>query len=284
MTSLAQNAVPAVSQRRRNRGGLRLPTGLEVAAFIAFLFVVAPLIVVAGAALNADEMAFPPRNLSLHWMVQALQERDFLTGALVSFVLAACASLCSTLFALPIALGLKKARPSVARLLSLTFLGPLLVPSVIFALALYQTMMMLFGSSSLVGLFIGHVIITMPYPIRTITAVTEGLDPALEDAAGSVGAGPMHTFLHITLPLIKSGVMAGFLFAFITSWNDFSISIFLTPAEFKPLPIQIYEYLLYEYRPVIAAVATWSVIASVIMVYIIDRLVGLNVFMGQRSK
>lgn len=273
----------SLMRKRRKARWLRWPTGLEIAAFIAFLFVVGPIIVVAGAALNADEMAFPPRTLSLRWMIQALQERSFMTGALVSFVVAACASACSTLFALPIALGLRKASTNWARLLSLTFLGPLLVPSVIFALALYQTIMLLFGSASFVGLFIGHVIITMPYPIRTITAVSEGLDPALEDAAGSVGAGPTYTFVHVTLPLIKSGVMAGFLFAFITSWNDFSISIFLSPAEFKPLPIQIYEYLLYEYRPVIAAISTWSVIASIIIVYLIDRLVGLNVFVGQRS-
>jgi len=232
MASIAQTSVPPVVRRRKARR-FRWPTGLEIAALIAFLFVVGPIIVVAGAALNADEMAFPPRNLSLRWMIQALQERNFMTGALVSFVVAACASACSTLFALPIALGLRKANTGWARLLSLTFLGPLLVPSVIFALALYQTIMLMFGSSSFLGLFIGHVIVTMPYPIRTITAVTEGLDPALEDAAGSVGAGPVHTFLHVTLPLIKSGVMAGFLFAFITSWNDFSISIFLSPAEFK---------------------------------------------------
>ncbi len=268
---------------RRPARRLRLPNLLELAAFACFLFVIGPLVVVAGAALNRDEMSFPPRNLSLHWMIDALREWDFISGALVSFGLAGGAALVATIFALPVVLVLRKTRPNIARILGLAFLGPLLVPSIIFALALYQTIMMLLGSSNLAGLFIGHVIITMPYPIRTITAVVDGLDPSLEDAASSVGSTPMRTFRHITLPLIKPGVMAGFLFAFITSWNDFSISIFLSPPGYSPLPIKIYEYLLFEYRPVIAAVATWSMLMSALLVYLIDRLVGLNVFMGNRA-
>ncbi|HMN84893.1 MAG TPA: ABC transporter permease [Bauldia sp.] len=273
----------SVTHAAAPRFRLRLPTLLELGALLAFLFVVAPLVVVAGAALNSEAMAFPPRLLTFHWMIQALQEWDFVSGALVSFCLALAAASVSTMFAIPVALMLRRVRPATARLLSLTFLGPLLVPTVIFALALYQVMLTVFGSNSLFALLAGHVIITMPYPVRTITAVSEGLDPALEDAASSVGSHPWNTFRRVTFPLIKSGVVAGFLFAFITSWNDFSVSIFLTPREFAPLPIKIYEYLLYEYRPVIAAVSTWSVLASAALVYIIDRLVGLNVFVGQRS-
>lgn len=281
MTSVTESA--ARSARRPVPWSLRLPGVVSICAILAFIFVIAPLIVVAGAALNAEAMAFPPRQLTLHWMIQALREWDFISGAIVSFLLAVTAATVSTLFAMPVALLLRRVRPATARLLSLTFLGPLLVPSIVFALALYQVMMMVLGSNSLIALLAGHVIITMPFPVRTITAVSEGLDPSLEDAASSVGSSPLRTFLNVTLPLIKPGVLAGFLFAFITSWNDFSVSIFLTPRDFAPLPIKIYEYLLYEYRPVIAAVSTWSVLASAALVYLIDRLVGLNVFVGQRG-
>ncbi|AQS65518.1 MULTISPECIES: ABC transporter permease [Rhizobium/Agrobacterium group] len=262
---------------------LPLPTGLGIAAFCAFVTVVAPLFVVAGAALNAEAMFFPPKQLTLHWMIAALTDRSFVNGALISFAVAAVAATVSTIFALPVALQLRKAPPTVAKVLTLSFMGPLLVPSVIFALSLYSVMIYAFGVTNLFALVIGHVMITMPYPVRTITAVTENLDPALEDAASSVGANPWRTFVSVTLPLIKPGVIAGFLFAFITSWNDFSISVFLTPRELQPLPIKIYEYLLYQYRPLIAAVATWSVIGSAIVVLIIDRLVGLNVFTGRRG-
>ncbi|MDQ0469901.1 ABC transporter permease [Labrys wisconsinensis] len=275
MTALARNT--------GRPARLRLPMGLGIAAFCGFVFVAAPLVVVAGAALNADAMVFPPRSLTLHWMIAALTDRSFVDAALVSLAVAVVAAAVSTIFALPVALRLRKASPFVASVLTLSFMGPLLVPSVIFALALYSVIMSAFGVTSLAALMIGHVIITMPYPVRTITAVMDNLDPALEDAAGSVGATPWRTFLSITLPLIKPGVIAGFLFAFITSWNDFSISIFLTPRQLQPLPIRIYEYLLYQYRPLIAAVSTWSVIGSAIIVIVIDRLVGLNVFSGRRG-
>lgn len=273
----------SASHAPANRLRPLLPSPLGVAAFIAMTIVVAPLVVVAGAALNAEAMFFPPRQLTLHWMAAAFTEGSFASGAVISFVVAAGAAFISTAFALPVALQLRKTRPAVARLLSLSFMGPLLVPSVIFALALYSVIVAVFGVTNLAALMVGHVIITMPYPVRTITAVTEGLDPALEDAAASVGASPFRTFLSVTLPLIKPGVIAGFLFAFITSWNDFSISIFLTPRDLQPLPIKIYEYLLYQYRPIIAAVSTWSVIGSTVVVLLIDRLVGLNVFTGRRG-
>lgn len=263
-------------------GNIRFPSLLGIAAFISFVFVIAPLIVVAGAALNAEAMFFPPRSFTLKWMIDALTDQTFMQSALVSLVVALVSATLSTLFAIPVALQLRKAPPLVSRIITLTFMGPLLVPTVIFALALYSVILYIFGVTNLAALVIGHVIVTMPYPVRTITAVSENLDPALEEAASSVGATPWKTFRAVTLPLIKSGVIAGFLFAFITSWNDFSISIFLTPREFQPLPIRIYEYLLYEYQPLIAAVSTWSVIGSAIIVLIIDRLVGLDVFTSRK--
>lgn len=271
-----------VQSDTRSRLLLPRPSLLGVVASCCLVFVVAPLIVVAGAALNADAMFFPPRNFTLRWMLEAVTDEMFVKAALVSLIVALISSGISTAFAIPVALRLRRATPVVARIMTLTFMGPLLVPTIIFALALYSVILYMFGVTSLVALVIGHVIITMPYPVRTITAVTENLDPALEDAASSVGATPWRTFLSVTLPLIKSGVIAGFLFAFITSWNDFSISIFLTPREFQPLPIRIYEYLLYEYKPLIAAVSTWSVIGSAVVVLAIDRLVGLDVFSGRR--
>lgn len=169
-----------------------------------------------------------------------------------------------------------------ARVVSLAFLGPLLIPSIIFALAIYQVMVFTIGSANPVALMIGHVIITLPFPVRTVTAAAEDLDPALIDAAASVGARPFETFRKIVFPLLKPGIMAGFMFAFLISWNDFNISIFLSPYSFQLLPIQIYEYLLYDYKPLIAAVSAWSVIGTGLMILLIDKLVGLNVFVGNR--
>ncbi|MFE3837597.1 ABC transporter permease [Pseudogemmobacter sonorensis] len=281
MTSVpASGARPA---RRPNRGLRRyLPSALTVAAYVILIIAVAPLIIVFGTALNAETMAFPPRIWTLDWMVAAITDERFVVGALNSAVVAGVAAALSTGFALPIALLVNRLPVRYARIVSLAFLGPLLVPSIIFALALYQVMVFTVGSANPLALMIGHVIITLPFPVRTVTAATEDLDPALHDAAASVGARPLYAFWRITFPLLKPGIVAGFLFAFLVSWNDFNISIFLSPYSYQLLPIKIYEYLLYDYKPVVAAVAAWSVIGTGALIMLIDRLVGLNVFIGKR--
>ena len=280
MLSAATRQLSARPAARRPR--LRFPKPLTIAAYLVLAIVLGPLIVVFGAALNAENMTFPPRQWTLDWMVLAVTDAKFVMGALNSAVVALAAATLSTVFAMPIALLVNRLPVKQARIVSLAFLGPLLIPSIIFALALYQVMVFTVGSANPVALMIGHVIITLPFPVRTVTAAAEDLDPALTDAAASVGGTPFYTFRKITLPLLKPGIVAGFLFAFLVSWNDFNVSIFLSPYSFQLLPIQIYEYLLYEYKPLIAAVAAWSVIGTGALIMVIDKLVGLNVFIGKR--
>jgi putative spermidine/putrescine transport system permease protein len=155
---------------------------------------------------------------------------------------------------------------------------------VILALALYQVVIVATRTTSLLALLIGHIVVTLPYPIRTITAVLEGLDPSLDDAAASVGATPLQTITKIILPLARSGIVAGALFAFIVSWNDFPISIFLAPPQGIPLPVRIYSYILFEYKPLIAAVSTYLILLSVVVVFSIERLVGFTVFVGRETR
>lgn len=284
MTASSVALAPPEGRRptAKPRFRLRRPRLLTLAAYLVLLIVLAPLIVVFGTAMNAQSMSFPPQEWTLEWMIAALRDPKFLGGAINSTLVALVAAGLSTGFALPVALLVSKLPLRWGRIVSLAFLGPLLIPSIIFALAIYQIMVYSLGSANPVALMIGHIIVTLPFPVRTITAAAEDLDPALSDAAASIGAPPWLTFRTITLPLLKPGIVAGFLFAFLVSWNDFNISIFLAPFNFQLLPIQIYEYLLFEYKPLIAAVAAWSVIGTGTLILIIDRLVGLNVFIGRR--
>lgn len=270
----------------RRAGAATSGTGwaISVLALVGYAFVLAPLVVVIGTSVNRVDMAFPPRSFSLVWFVEAVRHHEFVDAAKISLLLALSAAVVSTLSALLVTMLLRRAQPWVRRVVSTAFLGPFLVPSVILALALYQVVRMMLGTASAWALFIGHVVITMPFPVRTIAAVVEGLDPALEDAAASVGAAPLRTFFHVTLPLIKPGVIAGALFAFIASWNDFPISIFLAPPAMVPLPIKIYTYIQFEYKPLIAALSTCLIGLSVVLVYAIERLVGLSVFIGEKAR
>src|SRR3989442_5947905 len=272
------------TRKKRAESGLQVHWAVAVLAMIGYLFVVATLLVVIGASFNRDYMAFPPENLSLTWFGQALRQPEFVQAAKVSLGLGVDAAVLSTALAISVCVMLRRLRPGLRTAISAAFLGPLLVPSVILALALYQVVILATRTTSFLALLIGHVVITLPYPIRTITAVLERVDPSVEDAAASVGATPLQTALKIVLPLAKSGVIAGALFAFIVSWNDFPISIFLAPPDGIPLPVRIYSYILFEYKPLVAAISTYLVLLSIGIVYAIERLVGLTVFVGAGTR
>ena len=244
----------------------------------------APLVVVIGASFNRDFMAFPPEHFSLAWFGEVFRQPEFIAAAKVSLVLGSVSAALTTVLAIAVTVLLRRANPRLRTVVNTAFLGPLLVPSVILALALYQVVIVATRTTSFLALLIGHIVVTLPYPIRTITAVLEGLDPSLDDAAASVGATPLQTITKIILPLAKSGIVAGALFAFIVSWNDFPISIFLAPPQGIPLPVRIYSYILFEYKPLIAAVSTYLILLSVIIVFSIERLVGFTVFVGRETR
>jgi putative spermidine/putrescine transport system permease protein len=126
------------------------------------------------------------------------------------------------------------------------------------------------------AMFIGHTLVALPYVFLTVSAVLVVFDRSLEEAARSLGAGPLTSFARITLPLIKGGVISGALFAFITSFDQFPISLLLVSVGNTPLPIQLFDYLRFSFDPAAAAVSTVSVLMSVAIVLLVDRLVGLQ--------
>ena len=123
---------------------------------------------------------------------------------------------------------------------------------------------------------IGHVVVTLPYVVRSVAAVLAGLDRSLEEAAKGLGAGPFTVARLITLPLIKPGVVAGAVFTFILSFDNVVVSIFLTTPRLVPLPIQIYNYVESSAKPIIASISTLQIAAIVAMLVVAERLVGFS--------
>jgi putative spermidine/putrescine transport system permease protein len=134
--------------------------------------------------------------------------------------------------------------------------------------------------NSVLNLIIGHTIITIPYVIRTVAAVLYRFNRSLEEAAMNLGANPLKTFFKITLPLIKTGVIAGALFAFIMSFDNFAVSIFLTGPTTETLPIVIFMHLRYETDPTLAAVCTLLIIGITALVFLLERFMSLEQFVG----
>ena len=157
-------------------------------------------------------------------------------------------------------------------------MSPLLIPTVVIGLAIYQAAITVGIGRSFLALTIGHIIITLPFPLRTIMANLQNTDPSLEEAAIMLGEHPVRAFFKITFPQVRMGVAGGALLSFIVSWNNYPLSIFLSTPEFAPLPVEIFFYLQWQFEPLIAAVSTITILFSILLIFAVERMVGLSAF------
>src|SRR6266446_2105996 len=156
------------------------------------------------------------------------------------------------------------------------FMSPLIFPPIITGIALLQFFSTLGIRATFFTLMVGHTLITIPYVVRTVTASLQGLRSNVEEAARLLGANPWQTFWYITLPLIKPGLLAGGIFAFITSFDNYTISMWLKSAEETPLPLRIFFYIERIMDPSVAAVSGAMILFSIVLVIVTEKAVGLS--------
>jgi putative spermidine/putrescine transport system permease protein len=161
--------------------------------------------------------------------------------------------------------------------LRVLMMAPLLIPEILTAIALLFFMYQIgIGTKYSLGLQIGHIVITLPYVFMNVSTSLFNFDDSVEEAARSLGASPITTFRRVTLPLIKPGIIAGCMFAFVISFDIFNISLLLKGIGKTTLPIQLFDYLRWDFDPTAAAVASVSVLMTLICILILDRFVGLR--------
>ncbi len=250
---------------------------LRAYVWLMLAFFALPIIVVIGASFNPQEVIrFPPDGFTLRWYVEAWNNNDMVRSALNSLLLAVVSTGLSLLIGVPAALALVRHTARYRELLQALLLSPMTVPAIVLGIAL----LVFFGASgiglSFASLVIAHVVITLPYVIRSVAGVYMGVSVAIEEAGRVMGANPLQLFLRVTLPLIMPGVVAGALFAFIMSFDNVPVSIFLTRQDSITLPVYVMNYLNYNFDPTIAAVATIQVLFTTVVVIIIDRIYGIR--------
>ena len=258
------------SDKEKNRGAWRerkTPIALQTLAGVGIVVLLAPVFVVVLAGLNAgDHLTFPPEGLSLKWIIDFFRSDAFLPAYLFSLLLAVVTMICSTVLGTLLALFLARTKVQGMQVLRAFFMAPLMLPGIVLGLALY----LFYISSdiglvrSYAGLVIGHVLVTTPYVVGTVNATLVGFDTSLEEAARSLGAGPFKAFKSVTLPAIAPGMTAGAVFAFIVSFGQFDISLFLTPPDSSPLPIALYTSLRYTFEPTAAAAGIFAIFLVVV--------------------
>jgi putative spermidine/putrescine transport system permease protein len=263
--------------------GEQIPRVFHIATVLVFTFLLLPVAVVVLAGLNAgDFLTFPPQGLSLRWVQAFLTSAMFIGSFLWSFALAVLAGVTSTVLGTMTSLVLTRHEFPGRGLLSALFLSPIMLPGLVIGLGLYiyYVSAVPILAKSFWGLLIGHIIVTMPYVVRTVSASLYNFDLSLEEAARNLGASPLKAFFQVTLPIIQPGIMAGSIFAFVMSFGQFDVSLFLSQPAFTPLPITMYEELRFRYTPIVAAAGIFAIALVVASILITSRLTDLKRFAG----
>jgi putative spermidine/putrescine transport system permease protein len=248
-------------------------------AFI-LLFLLGPLVVVAVFALNPTPfIQFPPVGVTTRWFEKFFASPEFMNSLALSLEVAAAVVLLASLIGGTAALAIARGRLPGAAVLTAVFLAPLMLPAILTGLALFQLLMALGLGRPVWALVVGHTLVAVPYVIRTTLAVLADFDRRIEEAAAILGASPLRVFFAVTLPIIRPGVLAGGIFAFIVSFDQFPISLFLVSPNRETLPIVMFNYMKFDLDGTIAAASMVSILLALAVVLLIDRLVGLRATM-----
>ena len=254
---------------------------LYAAAIAILVFLAAPLLVTMSLSVSDTLfVSFPPKGFTLAWYGKVMRDPEFRSSLAFSLWLAGFATAGAVLLGLPAAFALVRFPvPGAAAVRSL-LLSPLIFPVLVTGLALLQLFSALGWGSVPVNLLIAHILVTSPYVVRTVTASLMLADVTLEEAARTLGASHWRTFRRVTLPQIAPGVAAGGLFAFMVSFDNYPVSMWLADARNEPMPMLIYRKASSVFDPSVATISTLMIGLAIVVVLILDRLVGLRRAMG----
>ena len=229
-----------------------MAAGLLALGFLAVpSFLMVPVSFTAGSVLE-----WPPRFFSFRWYDAFLSSPVWLGATLRSFEVALLTAVLSMLIGTPAAVGLLRGlRRGNAAALGL-LLSPLIVPRIIVAVALFYLYARLNLIGTVTGLVLGHTVLAIPYVVVTVMAVLKTYDPRYDAAAGSLGANRLRTLWHVTLPLLRAGLVAAFLFAFVTSFDELTVALFVTGGLTATLPKQMWDSAVLSVDPTLAAIST----------------------------
>ena len=261
------------------REAVRFHWTIWLGAAAALVVLLLPVVIVVMAGLTAGEyLTFPPQGLSLRWVVDFLRSPTFFPAYLFSLELALITMAISSVMGTMAAVYLIRSRSKGVAAMRGLFMSPIVLPGLVLGLALYVYyvatnigLARTFG-----GLLVGHVLVTSPFVLATVSASLVGFDVSLEEAARSLGAGPFQAFRLITLKILEPAVAAGAIFAFIISFGQFDLSLYLGTPNLTGLPYAMYISLRYKFEPTAAAAGIFAIALVVVSMALSSRLVNLT--------
>jgi len=226
-------------------------------AALVFLYLIVPILIVVPLSFSsALYLTFPPPGLSIQWYENFFDRSDWLGSAWLSIWVGATVMVLSTCLGTPAAIGLVRGQFTGKKLINGFILSPLIAPVIIVAIGIYFFYARLGLVGNPLALVLAHTGLAVPFVVINVSATLQGFDDRLECAALSLGATPWRTFWQITLPIIRPGVMAGAVFAFISSFDELIVALFVSGSTAVTLPRKMWQSIRFEIDPTIAAVST----------------------------
>ena len=251
-------------------------TMFALAALTLVLLIAPTLVVVTVSFTDGFSLKFPPPSYSLRWYRELLDASQLHFAASNSIQVALATTLLSVLLGVAGALAISRSASATARVLDSLFMSPLVLPALAFGFAALMTFSAVGWTVSTTTLVIGHTVVCVPYVIRTTTAALAQMDPALLDSSTSLGATRLYTFRRVTWPLIRPGVLAGGFIAFMSSFDNVPVSLFLRDARTDMLPIRMWQDLEGRLDVTIAALSGVIIVITLVMMLVMERATGLS--------
>ena len=243
----------------------RQPRRILMAALgsLTVLYLIAPTLVIVPMSFTETRiLSFPPQGFTLEWYERMITDRQWSSAIANSVQVAILTTILATVLGTLAALALARGRFPGKTAVNGLVLAPLIVPVVIVAIGMFSLYVRWRIGGSLAGLVLAHTALAVPFVVVSVSASLRTMDRNLELAAANLGANPRQTFRRVTLPIILPGVIAGAIFAFITSWDEVVVAIFLTSARFRTLPVEMWEQVRQAVDPTVAAVATTLLVVT----------------------
>lgn len=250
----------------------------RIVLVLIYAALIAPLLVVVLVSFGeSPTFEFPPSGFTFRWFELFLSKDDMVTALVdVSLVAAAATVVIALAIGLPAAVALSRLEFPGKRVLYGLVNMPLLVPQVLLGVALLLLLITLGWRPSMLTLVAAHVVITVPFVVNTIMAALAKTDPALEEAAMNLGCARAGAFLRVTLPIIRAGVLNAAIMAFIISFGDINLALFLTGPGVTTIPVYTFSSLMFQAEPDIAAVSTIQIVIVALLLALLARFVGLG--------
>ena len=252
---------------------------LGICALI-FLFLVGPLLIIIPLSFNAQPyftfsqkmLSLDPEGFSLRWYQDFFTSSAWLNAIKNSFIIGIASTILATVLGTIAALGLSSRNMPARGAIMALLISPMIVPLIISAAAMFFFFSKVNLAQTYLGVILAHTALGIPFVVITVTATLSSFDTTLIRAAHSLGANPTRTFFKVVLPLVTPGVVSGALFAFITSFDEVVVVLFIAGPEQRTMPIQMWSGIREQISPTILAVATMLVLLSMLMLTTLELL------------